>query len=645
MKRRRDINDEGSNSRRQGISQPHNPFEQKLEVTAQDETNAPSQEYGPVSLPAVVATPIAPLSAAAATELRPATIQGESELECKRRSSRMSSMRHQARKKIEIEHLIEIQNKLQEMNSRLREENKILRNFVEQLRERAPTLQTTSPVQTGNASYFDQQPFSNDLLSLFQHLNDTPQVSSQNQGQMSSTLRPSLPPALPSQQTLPQLTPSQRALQSQLLLQAQTEMPRHQQQDQYRLNPISLTTNALNTGATSAQPYGAQSSESQRMQASLNVLNNYSFWQEQGAFGLQMPPNPFLASQQVTGTHPNVPTLAAATQPPEASRSTADDSSVTDAEGINPRHQDQSWIDRHERIKWEMPTRCLTSSISWSLRTIKVLHCSKLVSMACFRLSTHTNRICLFQLRISSALIVICPLGWPYSSLLQFIRRPHETIERVEYTVNTIKGDSSSFWNVQAKIAFCQQLRECVMKAPILAFCLHWIFFQHHFNCGSLRKDIFKKRTITPNSWFTNSNIDWSTFGIFDRMNPTRAKPPNKIYVIRHPSIIPLQSHPTTFFPSHLLLSPHHFVTTSSSCCRGQHRGIHSSALWKGSRNKAKQWRLWNHVVVDWSMPPSWRYQDPPKVRISTSVYYTSSNLYDMFSSLCISCGPLFVHS
>ena len=113
------------------------------------------------------------------------------ELEHKRKSSRLSSMRHQTRKRIEMEHLMELQANLRSINARLRHENQSLRNLVQQFREvvsikAAQEVSTNNPrsaqanpaahqpSNTAGLSNADPKPFINNVMSLFEVLNDQP---------------------------------------------------------------------------------------------------------------------------------------------------------------------------------------------------------------------------------------------------------------------------------------------------------------------------------------------------------------------------------------------------------------------------------------------------------------------------------------
>lgn len=129
------------------------------------------------------------------------------ELDHKRESSRLSSKRHQARKRIEMKHLMESQAKLSTINGKLRQENQLLRILIEQFHRAQSTAR------------------------------------------------------------LPQ-----RLEQERLMQQRFHQVPLHfSQASRVPPNPANLPN------VVGANP--------QTIQSSLNLLNNYNFWQQQGMFG------------------------------------------------------------------------------------------------------------------------------------------------------------------------------------------------------------------------------------------------------------------------------------------------------------------------------------------------------------------------
>ncbi|CAJ1949015.1 unnamed protein product [Cylindrotheca closterium] len=216
------------------------------------------------------------------------------ELEHRRKASRKSSMRHQARKRIETEHLAELQAKLETINTQLREENESLRALIKRLRE----PENSNPVQANSTSTrpmalntaattgqlnVEQQRSTNDLLSLLQR---------PSQYNVLDQRQPVLPgvsaAATPSRPTTMEQT---RSLQLALIQQRFNSMPLAYQQDQHLYFPLVQELH-LATLQPGSLPYIAGGLSSRRILPSILDLpnNNYGMLHQQAAFGARMSP-------------------------------------------------------------------------------------------------------------------------------------------------------------------------------------------------------------------------------------------------------------------------------------------------------------------------------------------------------------------
>ena len=194
-------------------------------------------------------------------------------------------MRHQARKRIETEHLAELRDKLETINSQLREENESLRALINRLREQESVYpvqansSSTPPMNTAAARGqldVDQQNLTTDLLALLQ---------GPSQYNVVGHRQPVLPGV--SAPPPPHPTAIAQSLRLALMQQRLNSMPLAYQHDQHLFFPLvqELHLASLQPGPL---PYAVAGLSSRRIPSLLNLPHTYNIRNQQGAFGAPM---------------------------------------------------------------------------------------------------------------------------------------------------------------------------------------------------------------------------------------------------------------------------------------------------------------------------------------------------------------------